>query len=793
MQQKIFGVYFLFYVGFCFSQNSISGKIYNTDSSPIVGSHVHIGSKSVSSNSKGEYVLKNLPFGLLKMYVYSIGYQSIDSTITISGDAKINFVLKEKLNQLSEVVVQHKINNYNQSVLEQKIKTETIEKYSNQSLGEALKEVTGVSILKTGSNIIKPIINGLHSSRVPIITNNVRLEDQQWGAEHAPNFDVNAAAKITVIKGASALQYSGDAIGGLVIMESMLVKKDTLFGKTMLSLASNGRGGTLSTSIHKGNTKDWSWNALATYKYFGDRTSPNYVLSNTGNREINFTGNVTFTGKKYDISAFYSLYNATVGILSASHLGSANDLFNSIENLIPSKIFDFTNNINNPKQQVQHHIAKFNYNRFFNESSTFSVQYAFQLNDRLEFDVRRGNFNTKAALDLQLQTHTINVDYKKEYHDWNLKSGFVGSFQNNYANPATGVRPLIPSYNKVDAGMYGIASHNFAETLTFDTGIRYDFSTIQATKFYLKSRWDERNYSPEFDEFKVGENGNQWLTKPQFSFHNLSASVGIHKEFLQQWDLFLNLSLATRNPNPSELFSDGLHHSTAVIELGDLKLQKERSYKAAATLQKKWDSFSISVNPFINSISNYIFLTPTEFETTIRGVFPVWEYQQTNALMTGLDFETHWKVNQHWQHQFSLAYVNGKDISANEALIDIPPLSINNKIQFAKKEWNNLLLELKSEIVTRQNRFPDTNFKTNIIVNQELVEVEVDISTPPKGYQLLHFYSEMKLNTFKKASTTLAFSVQNIFNTAYRDYLNRQRFFADEMGRNLQLQLKINY
>jgi len=41
--------------------------------------------------------------------------------------------------------------------------------------------------------------------------------------------------------------------------------------------------------------------------------------------------------------------------------------------------------------------------------------------------------------------------------------------------------------------------------------------------------------------------------------------------------------------------------------------------------------------------------------------------------------------------------------------------------------------------------------------------------------------------------TTLAFSVQNILNTSYRDYLNRQRFFADETGRNIQLQLKFNY
>jgi iron complex outermembrane receptor protein len=45
--------------------------------------------------------------------------------------------------------------------LEQKIKTETIEKFSNQTLGDILKEVAGVSSLKTGSSVVKPVINGL--------------------------------------------------------------------------------------------------------------------------------------------------------------------------------------------------------------------------------------------------------------------------------------------------------------------------------------------------------------------------------------------------------------------------------------------------------------------------------------------------------------------------------------------------------------------------------------------------------------------------------------------------------
>jgi iron complex outermembrane receptor protein len=96
-------------------------------------------------------------------------------------------------------------------------------------------------------------------------------------------------------------------------------------------------------------------------------------------------------------------------------------------------------------------------------------------------------------------------------------------------------------------------------------------------------------------------------------------------------------------------------------------------------------------------------------------------------------------------------------------------------------------MELKSELVVEQKKYPNNNFTTFIIEDNELKEVEVDISTPPPAYHLLHFYSEMKFKTLKKATTTVAFSMPNIFNVAYRDYLNRQRFFADEIGRSFQI------
>lgn len=792
MQKTILLFCLLFFVNF-YCQNSVGGKITDKNNNALEKCHVHISSQSTNSKKDGSYILYNIPNRFSKVYITFIGFQTIDTIIEVKGNLTIDFKMKQKTEQLEEVVLKHKDNYFNHSVLEEKIREKTIEKFSSQSLGNVLKEVAGVSLLKSGSTIVKPVINGLHSSRVPVFNNNVKLEDQQWGIEHAPNFDVNSAGKITVFKGAFGLQYSGDAIGGIVIIEPLSVKKDTLFGKTITTLESNGRGGTISTSLHKGNFCDWSWNAQGSLKYYGDRISPNYVLSNTGNREANFSGDLKYTGKKFDVAAFYSLYNATIAILSASHIGNVNDLYNSINNQTPYVVKDFTYSIHNPKQKIQHHLVKFNYNYYIKDGESIGLQYAFQFNNRKEFDLRTGIPDTKPALDLDLMTHTLNADYKLNRETWNVKTGVTGSYQNNIAKPNTGVSPLIPSYDKFDAGVYAILDKHFSSDFSVDAGIRYDFSTIKAVKYYYKSRWDKKNYSPAFDSFITKDFGTQWLTKPTFTFHNFSASAGLQYSFGTDYELYFNVSRAVRNPNPSEFFSDGLHHSSGMIELGDLGLRQEKSNKIGTSLQKKWKKLKVNINPFLNYVENYMFLKPTDFEKTTRGAFPVWEYEQTNALLTGIDFNSDWNISKNWQHHLILANVYGKDKTKGVALIDMPPLNINNRIQFSKKEWRNLTLELQNEIMLRQTHFPNNNFETNIIVNGNLLPVTVDISTPPPAYNLLHFSSHFQFKTSKNSEATLGFSVFNLLDTKYRDYLNRQRYFVDEMGRNFQLQLKINY
>lgn len=785
---------FLLHFGFSgYSQFQLSGTITNEKNQKLTGTHVHTSYRNVASDPIGAFEINGLPKGELRIIVSHLGYQTKDTLVDIQEDLVLNFKMVASETTLKEVSVSAKSTLSGKSVVESTLKSETIEKYSSQTLGDALKEVTGVSLLKTGNVISKPVIHGLHSSRVPIFTNNVRLEDQQWGVEHAPNFDINTAGKITVIKGASGLKYGGDAIGGIVLIEPEKITADSIHGKTIVSLNSNGLGGSLMSSFNQDRIKGWSWNVLGTLKYFGDREAPDYVLSNTGNREANVSGGVSYTQPNYSLSGFYSLYQATIGILSASHIGNATDLYNAINNQVPAIINDFTHEINNPKQEVTHHLAKINYSQKLSDSSDLNIQYAFQSNQRLEFDLRRGASFNVPALDLSLVTNSLLLDYEKRNEVWTFKMGFNGFVQNNYANPATGIRPLIPTYDKFDFGAYGIFEYRIAPDFILETGLRYDFSTLEATKYYQKSRWDERGYTPDFDHFIIAEFGNQWLTKPKFTFHNFSGTIGVRKTFEKNWMTFANLSLSNRNPNPSEYFSDGLHHATGMIELGDLFLDKETSLKVSITASKTFEKVSFEVSPFLNSVANFIYLKPIGFETTIQGAFPVWEYEQTDALLVGIDASFKWDIQTNLNYTLGLAYVYGRDVTANDCLIDMPPLNLSNRLKFSKKEWNGFFMELQSEWVFTQKNFPNNNFGTQIIVDGSFQTGEVDVSTPPPGYYLLNFYTEKEFNLFKKVQTRMAFTVQNILNTNYRDYLNRQRFYADDLGRNIQIQFKFNY
>jgi iron complex outermembrane receptor protein len=765
------------------------------DGTPIFGATIFIKNlnKYVTSDFEGNFKIEKLCAGKINLTISHISCETKNVEISLEKDTFKEFFLEHHIEALKEVSIVSASNLKSKTIQSSVLKGEVVDAFSNKNLGDVLKNIAGISSINTGNTIVKPVINGLHSSRIIVMANGVRLQDQEWGIEHAPNLDINTVEKITVIKGANALEYGGDAIGGVIVAEpSNIILKDSLYGKTILSGQTNGRGFSFHSSLSKSTKKGWYVNAKTTLKKFGDFESPDYVLTNTGLNSKAFSLQTGLKKFESGFNLYYTYINNEIGILRASHLGNIEDLVNAINSPKPLITDNFSYDINSPKQDVTHQLFKIDYYKRFKKLGKLKVQYDFQDNHRFEYDIRVGDDRDKASLDLNLTSHSLSSSFEFDAKtNQKYKIGFMTAYQNNFANPNTGIKRLIPDYDKYDLGIFAIGNFNLNDNTTIDVGFRYDYNAINAKKFYSKSRWNERNYDVDFNDLIIGDFNTEWLVNPKFKFHNFSASAGISYLFNDENSVLFNYGLSNRAPNPSELFSDGLHHSAARIELGDLKLEQETSNRIAGSYNFKSEKTSFLAEVFFNHIRNFMYIEPIGTEQTIRGAFPVWAHKKTNANLFGIDITFKQQIGNQFVFNNKSSFMRGIDVLNDRDLIDIPSAKTVNSIGYYHKKWHNFSAILESEFVFRQNLFPDNNFETYIPTTD--TNVLVDISSTPNSYHLLNFNSDATFKLSEKINLTVGLAVTNILNTNYRENLNRLRFFADDLGRNYLLQLKFNY
>ena len=748
--------------------------------------------KKVKTDSNGEYIFKDL---CNRQYILEISHEeceTIQTEIKIKNNTIKTIRMEHHLNELDEIILKSNLKSNSKSIFENKISNQTLEDYSNNSIADVLRTIPGVSTISTGNSVSKPQINGLHGSRVLIISNNVKMEDHEWGIDHAPSIDINSVEKISLIKGAGALKYGGSAIGGVIITETSKARlTDSLYGKLYSSAATNGRGGTITTNITKTNTKGWYTKFQGSLKRFGDYQTSNYIMSNTGLKEKNFSINTGLNRIDYGFEVYYSLFNNETGILRASHLISAQDILRGITNGTPLIIEDFTYDIDAPKQKTKHNLAKINIFKNFNIGQ-FNFQYDFQSNNRKEYDIRRGDDTDKPSTDLELTTHSLALDFDSRFsNNLNLKFGIVGKYQKNFPDPSTGVRRIIPDYKKYDLGIYSILDYNLNQRWILEAGLRYDHTFMDVYKYYKTSFWEDRGYGELFSDIIVEEFANQILTNPKLNFDNTSATFGSKFSFNKNKRLFINYSISSRSPNPSELFSEGLHHASARIELGDLRFKSEIGHNFGLTYQQTNEKFSIVFNSFINNIEDFIVIEPSGIQQTIRGSFQVWEYRQTNSKLFGFDLNIKYDFNNYINFNHQSSIIKGYDLESDKPLIDMPPANTRNQISYFNSDLNNLSISLQSEYNFRQNEYPNNNFE--VYVPTTATYEIVDVSTPPKAYHLINLNSKVDIHLDENSSINLGFKINNLLNTRYKNYLNRLRYYSHDLGRNFVASLRYNF
>ncbi len=722
--------------------------------------------RTLSFNSS--IMLSTLCPGQYRIVLLQAGYLPLDTSFTLAKSLDLILPLIPRVKELKELEIHedHLDQQGRLTLQSSQLNASQWQANAGKPLGEMLKEASGVSSLQSGPTISKPVIHGLHSNRVVLINNGIRLESQQWGAEHAPEIDPFNVVSATVLKGAASLRYGSDAIAGVVLLQpkTMDFEKGTR-GEVVLNGMSNGRMGAASARIEHafgGKFKGMGIRIQGTLKDAGNIKTPTYYLKNTGMCENDVSATWMYTNKRVAMEISGSIFKTQIGIFTGSHVGNLKDLEAALQSVFPKDSSGFSRKIERGFQEVKHETFKARFCYHLNEYKQLEIVYGLQRNHRQEYDSGLPLSTNPAILnaaqaDFLISTNTLDVLYSEKLNG--LYSLSIGASLLSQGNVFKGLeyRALIPNFRNNGAGSF-IALSRKKKRLIIEAGLRYDY------------RWLEC-YRLDYTTLETFATLHQ--------FQNGSFSLGGLYQFNEKFSIQTNVGSAWRAPNVNELYGNGVHQSAASFEIGDSTLLSERAYNAI--ISGLWESsksrFEIGI--YRNQLDHFIFLKPLLVPViTIAGAYPAFQQTQVNAVFTGLDFDFKTILWRSLKIGGKLALIQGYNRTIHDYLVYTPSnrgdmflMIEGNANERGKKSY----VKLSAQYVARQNHVPSNS----------------DYVAPPADYFLMNF--DAGLSVGKKHPIDLGFSIYNVFNTQYREYLNRFRYFANEQGRSFVLRISVPF
>jgi len=325
-----------------------------------------------------------------------------------------------------------------------------------------------------------------------------------------------------------------------------------------------------------------------------------------------------------------------------------------------------------------------------------------------------------------------------------------------------GVVFLIPDGKSTENGVFGLVNIKANDNLRFQGGLRYDNKRIETDAFIPQVTGD----------------GNSAFSEFETSYNTVNYSVGA-KYDVNDFTFRLNVASGYRAPNVSELLSNGEHGGTGRIEVGDQNLESESATQFDFEIGYKTNILNITVNPFYNTISDYIFITPTgERRDVGTGALPVFEYQQEDASLFGgeinVNYNPEFLPKFTFQTGTAFTYGNDKD---KEPLPFIPPVNFNSKITYDANlgkvfKLNNIYLQQQNFL--EQNRIADEELKND---DYHLIDLGINASYKSFSFSLI---------------------AKNLFDQEYTDHLSTLKtafedFSVPNPGRDIVFNVKYNF
>jgi iron complex outermembrane recepter protein len=629
------------------------------------------------------------------------------------------------------------------------------------TLGATIGNELGVSQTGYGLGASRPVMRGLEGARVQILQNGLSVGDvSAISADHAVASPVANARQIEILRGAAALLYGSGSSGGLVNVVNdriltTLPDQPTGAVNTSYDTVSNGRAasGVIESSVGSVAVHvDTAINNNQNYRIPGNSilAPGGWSVPPEGADATNYTGKLP--------NSFNNQNNLGVG---ASYIGKSGYTGISVERL--------NNNYGIPTPEGGM-IAQ-SQNRYDFQHQTRDPFAGFS---SIKFSAANSNYNhtefgTSAYIPAAVWKNIAN-EFRlelahKQFMGW---KGTFGAQVTRSSVEATEVESgsyaILPSTKTNSNALFWIEEGRWG-ALQGNLGLRYD------------SVKQNPNLATVFEDPPYSDPSTPVAPSLQNrTFNLLSYSAGGLWNFANGYGTGLSYTVSQRAPSAQELYSYGIHESTATFAVGNSNLSKETSHNLEVNIQKTVGKVRGKVNVYLNKFSNYIYgyyVPGQSAGEDADEAFSVVQAQQAAATIKGAEGELtyNWGNVGSGARLFADASQGTFDAGGNLPLQPAPRVGV--QVAHQKNGW---LANASYTYSFQQNR---------------LATWEVG---PTPSYNLLNAglsYTE-KIN---KVSWTGYMMLKNILNDDIRYATTPMavRLYAPQPGRSLMVGVRANF
>ena len=769
---------------------TFSGLVTDGASQPVLGATVLLEQddlkQTTSTDRYGRFRFTGLPIGEYQITISHLGFQSLDSMIVISDRTEHHFIISPQSITLQEVMVEDQHNDHRrreETVSVEVVGADFIRMHNSGSLMHTLRRLPGIQAVNVGSGQSKPLIRGLGFNRIIVAEHGIKHEGQQWGADHALEVDQFAHDHIELIRGAGALAYGSDAIGGVIQLSQRAIPDPNSLSGTV-NLLGRSSNQLLGTSVAlQGRKRHWFFTSRVTWMDYADARVPadsvdvysfrvplyRNRLRNTAGNELNLHFSAGYVAENISSRFFISHVQQQAGFFANAH---------GLEpRRVDTELYDRSDrDILYPRQEASH-FKVVNRSVWDWGGSMLISETGYQNNSREEFSqyVNHGfkppvfpdTLDIPPHLERSFEKHTLsaNIRMRNQLNDQQqLTVGISAEYQDNSIG---GVSFLMPAFQQKMVGGYLLHEWQLKQSLRINVGWRYDFASISSEAYH--------------DWFPTQGYFLQRAAALNREFGNFSGMTGVNYH-TDNTILRANLGRSFRVPLAKELAANGVNYHHFSYEVGDASLQPETAWQLDGGVEYNARSWSARGSSFVTWFPNYIYLNPTHlFDFNYGAGNQIFNYMGAEVLRWGGEVAVSAEPIQGVTIELSAEYVYSEQLSGEKPGFSLPfsppgsvltALAWQPWISSAFNGLRNMTILADARMVAAQNRIVPPEQKTPGFQTFSLgVNGVFRINATPVGWN---------------------FMVNNLFNTHYLEHTSYYRLIGvPEPGRNFTFLLNL--